>query len=89
MDGQNGHNNHHVTHGELHVEGLNEDCPGNIPLATSRAQSTYFQHAAIDLDGLSWPSKYHICMECSMANEYQARAHARGKKRPSRRRRSS
>jgi hypothetical protein len=59
MDGQNEHNNHHVTHGELHVDGLNEDCPGNIPLATSRAQSTYLQHAVIDFDGLSWPSKYH------------------------------
>ncbi len=56
-DGSNYYERHQMVHGEIDVEGYNEGGPMRTPLATSRAQSPYTQHPAIDFDGLSWPSR--------------------------------
>jgi GTP cyclohydrolase I len=58
MDGSNYREKHQVVHGEIDMEGCNEGSLTSTPLPASRAQSSSnTQHAAIDFDDLSWPSR--------------------------------
>ncbi|GME33754.1 uncharacterized protein LTHEOB_12872 [Neofusicoccum parvum] len=57
MDGQSSQDKRHEVRTEIDFDKSNKDGPTTTLVATSRTQSPHTQQLAIDIDGLSWPSK--------------------------------